>query len=223
MFRRKNADAEVEQSSPGPAGDAPADAGTGLVVDPRAAGPWDVAEVDLERGEESRVDLGSLMITPRDDVEVQLQVEEATGQVAAVILAAEQGAAELRAFAAPRNGDIWEEVRRTVADEVAALGGTATEQEGVFGPELVVSLTVELPDGQHAVQTSKVIGISGPRWLLRSTLFGRPAVDYREDGDIESALRQVVVVRGQTPLPPGDPLPLRLPPNAQPAGARTGQ
>ena len=191
--------------------------------DPRADGPWDSSEITLEEGDETRVDLGSLLVPLDHDLDLQLQVDEASGEVIAVVLAGETGAAELRAFAAPRNGDIWEEVRRSVTDEVTALGGTATEQEGVFGPELVVSLTVELPDGQHAEQTSKVIGIPGPRWLLRSTLFGRPAVDYVEDGDIESALRDIVVVRGQTPLPPGDPLPLRLPPNAQPAGAPTGQ
>lgn len=222
MFRRKKAGAEVE---PDDAEDASADPDPDayLGADPRAAGPWDVSEVDLQDDDQSRVDLGSLLITPHDDVEVQLQVEEATGQVAAVILAAEQGAAELRAFAAPRNGDIWDQLRRSVTDEVVALGGTATEQDGVFGSELVVTLTVELPDGQHAEQRSKVIGISGPRWLLRATLFGRPAVDPLEDGDIERAVREVVVVRGQTPLPPGDPLPLRLPPHAQPAGTPTGQ
>jgi hypothetical protein len=111
---------------------------------------------------------------------------------------------------------VWDAVRRTVTAEVAQLGGTATERQGVFGTELEVSLTVQLPDGQHAQQVSKVVGIPGPRWLLRATLFGRPAVEYLEDGDVETALRDVVVVRGGSPIPPGDPLPLTLPPNAQP-------
>jgi hypothetical protein len=82
----------------------------------------------------------------------------------------------------------------------------------------VVSLAVTLPDGQLAQQVSKVVGIPGPRWLLRATLFGRPALDHLEDGDIESALRDVVVVRGGTPIPPGDALPLTMPPNVEPAG-----
>jgi hypothetical protein len=185
-------------------------------ADPRANGPWDSSEVDLEA---ARVDLGSLLVTPRDDVELQLQVEEATGEVAAVILGAEDGAVELRAFAAPRNGDIWDGLRRTIAAEVARLGGTATEQEGPWGTELAVSLLVDLPDGGRAPQTSKVIGIPGPRWLLRCTLFGHPAEHHHEDGPIESALRDVVVVRGNTPIPPGDALPLTLPPDARPVPA----
>jgi len=184
--------------------------------DPRAAGPWDASEVDLEDPETPRVDLGSLLITPREDVEVQLQVDEASGEVAAVILGSEDGAVELRAFAAPRNGDIWDGLRHTIAAEVTQMGGTATETEGVWGTELQVSLLVELPDGQRAQQPSKVIGISGPRWLLRCTLFGHPAEHHHEDGPIESALRDVVVVRGTTALPPGDALPLTLPPDARP-------
>jgi hypothetical protein len=213
MFRRRKAEAT----------DDPVDAtDTEPVAGPRANGPWDASEVTVPDDDPTRVDLGSLLVTAQEGLEVQLQVEEATGQVAAVLLAGEEGAAELRAFAAPRNGDVWDDVRRTVTAEVAQLGGTATEQDGPFGTELVVSLVVEMPDGSHAQQLSKVVGISGPRWLLRATLFGRPAVDFRDDGDVERALRAVVVVRGGTPVPPGDPLPLVLPPTVQPAGPPTG-
>ena len=60
-----------------------------------------------------------------------------------------------------------------------------------------------------------MVGIAGPRWLLRATLFGRPAVEHLDDGDVEQAIRDVVVVRGSTPVPPGDALPLTMPPNAQ--------
>lgn len=181
----------------------------------RAHGPWDVSEVTLEEGDESRVDLGSLLMRPHPALDLQLQVDEASGEVAAVMLAGEEGAAELRAFAAPRNGDIWPDVRKAVQAEIARMGGTATETEGRWGTEVVVSLAVQLPDGSHAQQISRVIGVSGPRWHLRATLFGRPAVDYREDGDVETAFRDIVVVRGSTPVPPGDPLPLTLPPNAE--------
>jgi hypothetical protein len=208
MFRRRKA-ADADEPDLVPEPEQPAG--------PRAHGPWDASEVDVDEDDQTRVDLGSLLVTPRDGLELQLQVEEGTGEVAAVILAGTDGAAELRAFAAPRNGDIWDDVRRTVTAEVAQMGGTATEEQGFYGTDLVLSLTVELPDGQHAQQVSRVVGIPGPRWLLRATLFGRPAVDFRQDGDVETALRDVVVVRGGTPVPPGDVLPLTLPPNAHPS------
>jgi len=219
MFRRKKARHDDELGEGNAAGDAQQaeevpepEPGADL----RARGPWDASEVSIPEDDQTRIDLGSLLIAPHEGLELQLQVDEASGEVAAVILAAEQGAAEVRAFAAPRNGDIWDEVRRGVAAEVAQMGGTATEVEGPFGTELLVSLVVDLPDGQPAQQVSKVVGIPGPRWLLRATLFGRPAVEHDDDGDIETALRDVVVVRGGTPIPPGDALPLTMPPNAQP-------
>jgi hypothetical protein len=210
MFRRRKAEVEVAATDSAEEAEE-VEARTG----PRAQGPWDVSEVDIPEDDQTRVDLGSLLVTPHEGLDVQLQVDETSGQVAAVIMAGEQGAVELRAFAAPRNGDIWDDVRRQVAGEVARLGGTATEAEGAWGTELRVALTVALPDGQHAQQASRVVGIAGPRWLLRATLFGRPAVEYDPDGDVEKAMRDVVVVRGGTPIPPGDPLPLTVPPGAQ--------
>jgi hypothetical protein len=183
--------------------------------DPRANGPWDGSEIDVEEPDENRVDLGSLLLTAREGVEIQLQVDESTGEVAAALLAAEDGAIELRAFAAPRHVDIWDDVRRDLAGEVTQMGGTATETTGAFGPAVSVSMNVQLPDGSRAQQASTVLGIPGPRWLLRATLFGRPAVAYDEKGALEQALRDVVVVRGSGPIPPGDALPLTMPPSAR--------
>jgi hypothetical protein len=204
MFRRKKRDEEPVEET-----------GAEETPGPRASGPFDASEVTIPEGDTSRVDLGSLLLTPHEGLELQLQVDEASGQVQAVIMAGQTGAVELRAFAAPRNGDIWADVRRAVAAEVARMGGTATETEGAYGTEVVVSLGATRDDGQVVQQTSKVVGIPGPRWLLRATLFGRPAVEHLPDGDVESALRDVVVVRGSTPVPPGDPLPLAMPDNAQ--------
>lgn len=204
MFGRRKG-----QVDPGDGADA-----TDVPPGPRATGPWDISEVTIEEGDESRIDLGCMLVTPRDGLDVQLQVDEATDQVVAVVAAGEEGAVELRAFAAPRHGDIWSEVRKGLAAEIAQMGGTATEREGRWGTELVVSVPIDLPDGQRVQQDSCVVGIAGPRWLLRATLFGRPAVDFDDDGDLESVLRDVVVVRGGDPVPPRDPLPLTMPPSA---------
>lgn len=77
-------------------------------------------------------------------------------------------------------------------------------------------MPVQTPEGQSGTQPSRVLGIEGPRWLLRATFLGRPAVEPRPDGDIEAALRDVVVVRGSSPMAPGEPLPLTMPGNARP-------
>lgn len=212
-FRRKRSVPDAEEPQLGlpegpaePEGEAPSPADGA-----RASGPWDDSEVDLPEDDTARVDLGSLVVRPREGLDVQLQVEEQSGHVVAVVLAGPEGAVELRPFAAPRNGDIWDDVRAQIAAEVSRRGGTATEADGPWGPELRVVLNVTAPDGRSATQPSRVFGIRGPRWMLRATFFGKPALEPSEEGLVEQAMRDVVVRRGSQPLAPGDPLPLTVP------------
>ena len=98
------------------------------------------------------------------------------------MLAGEDGARRAAAFAAPRNGDIWDDVRPQIAAEIARHGGTATEAEGRWGTELRRARWRSSCRRHPRTQPSRCIGVNGPRWLLRATLLGRPAVEYREDG-----------------------------------------
>jgi hypothetical protein len=205
--------ADQDATGPDSTGD---DAARPTVDGPRAQGPWDASEVTLDEDDSSRVDLGGLLVTGRPGLELRLQVDQATGAVASVLLIDTEGAVELRPFAAPRNADIWEEFRATIAAETARRGGTASEADGTYGKELQVVMPVTTPDGQRATQPSRVLGIAGPRWLLRVTLLGRPALQPDPEGELESALRDVVVVRGTSPMAPGDPIPLVVPANAAP-------
>jgi hypothetical protein len=174
-----------------------------------------VTERPVDEDDEGRLDLGALSIPGHPEVELRLQVDESSGQVVSAMLVAADGALELRAFAAPRHEDIWEDIRPRIAAEATRLGGTATQVEGPFGTALELRVPGMSPDGQRVTQQSTVIGIPGPRWLLRVSMFGRPAVDFQHDGVLETALRGVVVVRGNQPMAPGDALPLRLPGNAR--------
>ncbi len=208
-FSRKRS--ASEEQPPEETGETPEPEAAPEVAGVRANGPWDIEEVDLDEDDPSRLDLGSLVVTPREGLDIQLQVDEQTGQVVAVVMAGQEGAVELRAFAAPRNGDIWPDVRHQIAAEVTRRGGTATEAEGPYGTELRVVMNVTAPDGRTGQQPSRVFGIAGPRWLLRATLFGQPALEPTEDGLVESALRDVIVRRGGDPHAPGDALPLTVP------------
>lgn len=225
MFRRRKrepqeepeqATAEGTDPATAPDVDAVEDSATGTAAqDVRAEGPWDRAEVELDEDDENKVDLGGLIITGRPGLELRLQVDEASQQIAAVLLVGADGAVELRPFAAPRNGDIWDDVRSAIAAETSRRGGTATEADGVYGKELRVVVPVTTPDGKSATQPSRVFGISGPRWLLRATFLGQPALEPKHDGLLESALRDVIVVRGNDPMAPGDPIPIVMPANAE--------
>ncbi len=193
-------------------------------ADEAPAGPWDADE--LPEDDVKRVDLGALLIPPIEGRELRLQVDEKSGRVRAVMLAGPGGAIELRAYAAPRNGDLWSEVRPQIAADAARRGGTATEQEGPFGTELLCEIQVTTPDGAQRLQPSRVIGINGPRWLLRATLLGEPVREPAKAGPWEDAITKVAVRRGEAPMPVGEQLPLALPegtrkvaPPGQPGGA----
>ncbi len=194
-----------------PDGDEP-DEGAESAVESRR-GPWDVADVPDDGL--TRVDLGSLQVAPPEGVELRLQADQTTGTVSSVLLAAPDGAVELRPFAAPKSGGMWDEVRREIVAEAAKQGGTATASDGEHGPELVLQVPVRTQDGKSVRQLSRIVGVEGPRWFLRGTFLGRAASAPDSDGVLERAFRDVVVVRGQQAMPPRDMLPLRLPPDAQ--------
>jgi hypothetical protein len=213
---RRNKTEHVEQTEPVEQVTTPVADQSDLV--PRPAGPWDVSEVDLDEADPQRADLGGLLVKGRPGLELRLQVDEKSQQVVAVLLVGSEGALELRPFAAPRNGGIWGDVRKKIAAETARRGGTATEKDGEFGTELHVAMPAKTSEGEPATQPSRVLGIEGPRWLLRATLLGRPALQPDPAHELEQALRDVVVVRGSAPMAPGEPLPLVMPANARPAG-----
>jgi len=178
-------------------------------------GPWDGAERPAAADNSHSVNLGGLVVTGRPGLELRLQTDKTTGAVTAVLLVSDQGAVELRAFAAGRSTGIWDDVRRDMAAEAARRGGTATETGGEYGPELRVMVPLKAPDGTATTQTSRVVGIEGPRWLLRATYLGKPATEPDPDDVLVQAVRDIVVVRGHEAMAPREPLPLRLPSNAQ--------
>lgn len=213
-FRRKSADdAQPETPGAGAGGESAEDTGS-----TRPAGPHDLTEMpELPEGVQ-RVDLGSLLIAPTAGTELRLQVDEASGDVQAVLLTAPDGALELRAFAAPRGGDLWSEVRPQIASDMSQRGGTATEVEGRWGPELACELTRTLTDGRTGQQRSRIIGINGTRWMLRATLIGGAARDGENRDRWDAVISTVVVRRGEGAMPVGEPLPLSLPEGARRVG-----
>src|SRR6185369_11598797 len=102
----------------------------------RARGPWDRDETSIDEEDEGYIDLGGLIVKGAEGLELRLQVEDQEGTIAAVMLAGPDSGLELRAFAAPRSGGIWDEVRTDIATEATRRGGTAVETDGEFGVEL---------------------------------------------------------------------------------------
>lgn len=194
----------------------------------RSDGPWDAEEVDLDADENrrGRLDLGALVLKGRAAVQIRIDVDEKTRRVRSVTFLQEGSAMQLQAFAAPRSTGIWADVLQEIAADATRRGGVATRLSGPYGTELKVVLPVKSPDGggRSATQGSRIVGIDGPRWLLRASFLGA-AVDPERAGDLDAVLRDTIVVRGQDPMAPRDMLPLRVPTGPKvgvAAGAESG-
>jgi hypothetical protein len=192
-----------EDATPDPAEDA--------ADDRRASGPFDVSEVSSRDG---YVDLGALLIAPRDGLQLRLEVEEATQRVVAVTMDLEGSSLQLQAFAAPRSEGLWEEIREQIGQSVGGQGGQVEEIPGDYGVELVAKLPAGAPDGSQGYRAARFVGVDGPRWFLRGVFGGEAALDREAAAGLEDLFRKIVVVRGENPMPPRDLLQLRLPKDA---------
>ena len=202
-------------------------------LDWRESGPWDIGEVDdpEDTEEQPRIDLGSILLTGVPGSELRLQVAEETNEIVSAMMIIEtvveppasartaptaySSALELGAYAAPRSGGFWAELREEIIESATAEGGSASLIEGPFGVELRRLVPVTTPDGEQGYQPSRMWVAEGPRWLLRGIVYGQAAVEDDPDSpvvrDVLSAFRGVVVRRGDEAMAPGDLLPLRMP------------
>ncbi|MEV0094512.1 DUF3710 domain-containing protein [Streptomyces sp. NPDC050738] len=178
---------------------------------PRPDGPWDITEVG-EPGKD-RVDLGGLFVPGVEGME--LRVEVAGDAIVAATVVLGDSAVQLQAFAAPKREGIWGEVREEIATGITQQGGVIDEIEGPLGWELRAQVPVQLPDGTNGVQLVRFVGVDGKRWFLRGVISGQGAVQPQAAGVLEQIFRDTVVVRGEGPMAPRDPIVLKLPDDAQ--------
>lgn len=179
----------------------------------RHSGPWDSTERSPGDGPEW-INLGPIIVKVRVGIDVQMPTDGDGGEIGSVVLVTDDAALELRAFAATRSGGLWDEVRDDLILEVERLGGECEQVDGLFGPELRVKVPVDLPEGEKGFQPSRIVGIEGPRWLLRATFLGDAGLNPSDEGILMDALRDVIVDRGLEPRIPRESLLLTLPSSA---------
>lgn len=178
-------------------------------------GPYD--ELDAPDDGQERLDLGALRIPVVPEVEVRVDVNP-DGQVVAATMSHHGSDAQVGVFAAPRTAGIWAEIRKEIRTSISSQGGSAEERKGRFGSELTGQVPV--PGGGY--QSVRFVGVDGPRWFLRALFTGPAATDAARAAQLEDVLRDVVVVRGTSPMPVRDPLPLALPAEVAEQAERIG-
>ena len=167
-------------------------------------GPWDVEDENVPDYYEY-LDMGSYYLPFLKGIELRVKANRATQQVLGTTITYGSSSVEIEAFAAPKTLGLWDDVR---ADLIEA-NKDAKEVEGVFGTELALPVTVK---GGRKVLT-RIVGVDGPRWMLRGIFSGKAATD--PEGEEAKALNQffadIVVERGDDPLAPRDLIPMHPP------------
>lgn len=173
----------------------------------RAHGPFDISETDVS----GLLDLGAVRIGAIEGMRLHLEIDEEQQLITAATVVVGDSSLQVQAFAAPRSGGLWDEVRDEIATAIDASGGRATRAEGPVGVELRASMPTAGPDGRTVLAPTRFLGVDGPRWFLRGVLSGRAAIDDDAAGPLIGLYLGTVVDRGGEPMAPRELLPLRLP------------
>lgn len=180
----------------------------------REDGPFDISEVDLEGDDITRLDLGSLIVTPEEGMQLQIIADAETGNGLALVLGLDGSAMQIEVKAAPNSGGFAADIRGDIMDETRAAGGRTELAKGPYGTELRRVVQVEGADGEDAFAPMRDWLVEGPRWLLVGRLMGEAAIDVEGDGAsaiFDEAFRNLVVRRGDDPMAPGQTVPIRVP------------
>jgi uncharacterized protein DUF3710 len=208
LRRRRGRDEDQPQQAEeaGLAGAAGDEAGEDLEV-----GPWDVSD-DVPQAE--RIDFGCMHVPVAEGCEVQVSM--ADDQAAWITVVRGDSGLQLQAFAAPKTGGLWADVRPEIAAEVAKAGGHSEEADGPFGVEVHARIAPPepVPGAAGGLHPVRFLGVDGPRWFLRGVISGPAAVQPEIAGPLEQVFADVVVVRGDHPAPPRDMLEIQLPAEA---------
>ncbi|MFF2633514.1 DUF3710 domain-containing protein [Microbacterium sp. NPDC058021] len=176
--------------------------------DRAASGPFDESEANPVR---PYIDLGGIKVLPREGLNLRLEVEEQTKRIVAVGLDYAESTLQVQPFAAPRSTGLWDETREQIRQQIRQQGGRVEEREGPLGPELLAEVPVAGADGATGKRLARFVGVDGPRWFLRGVIGGAATSDTDAAARVEDLFRSLVVVRGGTPMPPRDLIPLKMP------------
>ena len=212
-------DPEVEETTDEDEPGEEKDASTYRINLDREDGPFDIDEVDLDADDVERIDFGSLIVTPFENMQMQIQLDQASGAVQSLLVVQGNSAIEVALFAAPASTVMIDEVHEEMVRGTAAQGGEANVGPGPMGAELRRIVPMKGPDGEDGSHVSRTWLAQGPRWLLRGVLMGESALGEKLDATGQLLLEffcNLVVRRDDSPRVPGDVIPLKVPEGLHP-------
>ena len=175
----------------------------------------EIREFSKDVDASAMLDLGALLLPNIPGLEVHLDLDPRSGIGKSVSLHLNMTIAEVQVFAAATNEDSWASMRDAIVSGLQEQQVDCSVEMGRFGTEIhAVMPTVDL-DGNVHVQPVRFLGVRGSRWLVRVVISGDGALDLDHNpigvSEINDVIAQLVVNRGEEPLPPGERLALRSP------------
>ena len=201
FFKRKKAEQAAEPAAG--QSEQPQELGTG---------PYDISQIE---NPEDYLDFGSILLKPVDGLQLRLDVEESKQRIIGISFAIADSRVQLMAFSASKSDTLWPGIAQKIKSDIEAQNGTIVEREHEKGSDLMAQVPQQLPDGTPGYVALRFAGFDGPRWFLRATIGGAALTDEAAAAQVEEVLYNVVVNRGDKPLPPAELLPLTQPSNAQ--------
>ncbi|AZA13727.1 DUF3710 domain-containing protein [Corynebacterium choanae] len=170
-----------------------------------AFGPYDAALVDpagLDFSDYAldELDLGSLVLPLGPQSQVQIEMA-ATGPKLLHIVNP-YGRITPVAFAAAVGDPHWDDQLDATAKSMRADGLTTLVEQGPWGRELV---------GEASGVFFRVIGINGPRWMVRFTIAAPAEYAAAITAFARETAARTMVYRGTAAIPARQPLPVTLP------------
>ncbi|MBM7825495.1 hypothetical protein JOD55_001322 [Arcanobacterium pluranimalium] len=171
----------------------------------RNSGPFDISEYG---GVDDLIDAGALKIPAVSGATLQFTTDPTQEHVLGVVYMKDDSVLQLQVFAAPKTRGLWDEIRLDMRTSIAAQGGSSQEIDSPLGKGLLAQMPVA---NSKEFAPHLFLGVDGPRWFMRVTLYGRAGFDSNAAVQMLSILEDVVVERGAEPHPPRELLTLKIP------------
>lgn len=170
-------------------------------------GPFDADSVNIEDFDFSDfaggiLNLGSLLVPLPKTSEVQVEMGPDGPKMLHILT--QFGRITPVAFAAPKAPGQWRSATQEIAEGMRANNLDVDFQQGPWGREIVGTSD----DGNGVI---RIIGVDGPRWMLRVTL-AAPSESAERMAELgREVVARTFVRRGNEPILAGSSLPVALP------------
>lgn len=171
-------------------------------------GPWDDSEV---ANDGTRLDLGCIRVPNVANLEIHVDLDEETQRGVGMSLVLPMSIAAVQVFARAKDEEMWPVVQEGIKSGLAIQDVESHIVWTHFGLELRSTMPTVDAEGKAIVQPVRFIGIDGPRWFLRIVVSGAAAHEEASMNEMDTLLKDIVVVRGNSPMPNGERLEIVLP------------